>query len=86
MSFFQSFSALGYSAINLVLVSLVILVIAWRGLGLHKRHWIFSVVLLLVGGAAFFYATIFLADQNRKLNEAIRQEGGLKREYPENRP
>lgn len=86
MSFFQSFSALGYSAINLVLLSLVILVVVWRGLGFHKRHWIFSAVLVLIFCVGFVFATHFLADQNRMLNEAIRDEGGLKRDFPKNEP
>lgn len=78
MSFFQSFHALGYSAINLLLVFLVILAVAYRGLGLHKRHWGYAVVLILIGGTGFVFATNFLADQNRMLNDAIRAEGGLK--------
>ncbi len=78
MSFFQSFHALGYSAINLLLVFLVILAVAYRGLGLHKRHWGYRIILLLVVGTAFVFATDFLADQNRMLNDAIRTEGGLK--------
>ena len=78
MSFFSSFYALGYSAINLLLVFLVILVVAYRGLGLQKRHWGYGLVLLLMVGTGFVFATNFLADQNRMLNDAIRAEGGLK--------
>ncbi len=78
MFFFESFHALGYSAINLMLVFLVVLVVAYRSLGLRRRHWGYRIALFLVIGAAFVFATNFLADQNRMLNDAIRAEGGLK--------
>jgi len=84
MSFFQSFHSLGYSAINLVLVFLVILVVAYRGLGLQKRHWIFGLVLLCIVTTGFVFATNFLADQNRMLNDAVRADGGIKQNFPKN--
>ena len=79
MDFFSSFSALGYSAINLVMVFAVFTAVIWHLLKMSKRHIVAKLVLLAVIGIGFVMATNFLADQNRMLNDAIRQEGGLKR-------
>ncbi|MEL6734339.1 MAG: hypothetical protein AAFO98_00440 [Pseudomonadota bacterium] len=84
MEFFSSFSQLGYSAINVVLVFLVAAAVAYRALGLHKRHWLWALPVLLVFGTGMVFATNYLAEQNRILNDAIRAEGGLKRTIPEN--
>lgn len=79
MTFFSSFAALGYSAINLLLVWLVIVVVLWRVLKLAHRHWSFKVVFGAIMLGILVFTTEFLADQNRMLNDAIREDGGLKR-------
>ena len=84
MQFFQSFHALGYSAINLILVFLVVLVVAYLGLGLHRRHLIFGLVIFCIVTTGFVFATDFLADQNRMLNDAVRADGGIKQNFPKN--
>lgn len=79
MQFFQSFYSLGYSAINLVLLWLVVVAVGYHVLKLHSRHWGFRIAYLLVLLIPLVLATNFLADQNKMLNDAIRDEGGLKR-------
>ena len=88
MSFFESFSSLGYSAINIVLIFTVILAVAFRTLKLHtksgKTQLIGLAVLLLVAAVPFVISVNFLASENQRLNDAIRSEGGLKRNFPKN--
>ncbi len=79
MQFFQSFHSLGYSAINLVIVFSIAVAILYRVLGLQKRGLHLKLLYLLVMLVPFVFATNFLADQNRILNDSIREEGGLKR-------
>ena len=79
MQFFQSFYSLGYSAINLVLLWLVAVAVGYRVLKLHSRHWGFRIAYLLVLLVPLVLATNFLAGQNKMLNDAIRDDGGLKR-------
>lgn len=84
MHFFQSFSSLGYSAINLLLVWLVIVAVLFRVLKLQSRHWIVKTVFTVLVLTLLVFATNFLAEQNQILNDAIRSDGGLKRTLPEN--
>ena len=79
MQFFQSFSALGYSAINLLLVFAVIVAVFYRVLKLQNRGWPLKLLYFAAMLIPLVYATNFLADQNKLLNDAIRSEGGLKR-------
>ena len=79
MQFFQSFSALGYSAINVLLFWLVLLVVGYRVLGLQARHWVLKILYLVVLVSILVATTNFLASENRRLNDSIRDEGGLKR-------
>ena len=83
MQFFESFAALGYSAINVVLIFTIILAIIFRSLGLHKRtsriQLLALLVLLIVASVPFVLTVNFLASENARLNDAIRDEGGLKR-------
>ena len=86
MQFFESFSALGYSAINVVLVFAVILAVIFRSLGFHtkptKNQVIAVLVLLLVAAVPFAMSVNFLASENQRLNQAVKDEGGLKRNFP----
>lgn len=84
MQFFQSFYALGYSAINLLLVTLVVFFVFYRVLGLQNRGWGFKLPYALVVVFGFVLATNFLAEQNKILNDAVRSEGGIKQNFPEN--
>lgn len=84
MQFFQSFSSLGYSAINLLLVWLVVVAVSFRILKIQSRHWILKALFSFFALALLVIATNFLADQNQMLNDAIRNEGGLKRTLPKN--
>ena len=79
MQFFQSFSALGYSAINVLLFWLVLLVVGYRVFGLQARHWVLKILYLVVLVSILVATTNFLASENRRLNDSIRDEGGLKR-------
>ncbi len=83
MQFFDSFNSLGYSAINLVLIFAVVIAIIFRSLGLHTRpvrvQMAGLLVLLLVFSVPFVLTVNFLASENQRLNEAIREDGGLKR-------
>lgn len=77
MQFIQSFYSLGYSAINVALVWLMIVAIGYRVLGFQKRGRIAKALYFAVLFVFLVLATNFLAEQNRLLNDAIRQEGGL---------
>lgn len=79
MNFIESFQSLGYSAINLMLVWLVFVVVGYRGLRLGQRSWIWRGVFALVMAVLLATSTNFLAEQNKMLNDAIREDGGLKR-------
>ena len=79
MQFFSSFYSLGYSAINLVLLWLVIVAVGYHVLKLHTRPLMLRIGYILVLLVPLVLATNFLADQNKMLNDAIRDEGGLKR-------
>ena len=79
MIFFDAFSALGYSAINLLLVFVAAGAVLFRLLGLQRRHVAVQAVYGLIVLALFVPSVIFLAGQNRMLNDAIRAEGGLQR-------
>ncbi len=79
MQFFQSFFALGYSAINLLLVWLVIVAVLYRVLTIGKRNWVVKLAFAVAMLAILVPATNFLASENQRLNDAIRQDGGLKR-------
>ncbi|MDD9910275.1 MAG: hypothetical protein OXR62_11345 [Ahrensia sp.] len=88
MSFFESFHALGYSAINLVFVFAVVIVVIFRALSMHKKsprtQVLAALVLLAIAAAPFAMATSFLASENQRLNDAVRAEGGIKQNFPEN--
>lgn len=88
MQFFQSFSSLGYSAINVVLIFLVIFAVVFRSLSFHlkpkKTQIIAALVLLTVVCIPFVLTVNFLASENKRLNEAVKQDGGLKRNFPKN--
>ena len=84
MQFFTSFSALGYSAINVTLVFLVIVAIFYRLLRRWLRHPVARIVFGAICVVMFVFTVDFLASENRKLNDAIRSEGGLKRNFPKN--
>ncbi len=84
MQFFQSLHSLGYSAVNLLLVWLVASAVLYRVLGLQRRNMIFRAVFAAVMLGILAYSANFLADQNRILNEAIRDEGGIKQNFPKN--
>lgn len=88
MNFFESFASLGYSAINLVIILTVILAIIFRVLKLHlkpARTQIIGLILLMAVAAVPFAMSVnFLAKENQRLNDAIRDEGGLKRNIPKN--
>jgi len=79
MQFFQSFSALGYSSINLVLMWAVVFVVGYRLLSLQTRHYIFKIIYSAALIAILVGTTNFLASENQRLNDSIREEGGLKR-------
>lgn len=79
MQFFQSFYSLGYSAINLLLIWLVFVVVGYRVLKLQIRGWPAKIIYFAILLSVLIFATNFLADQNKMLNDAIRSEGGLKR-------
>ena len=53
--------------------------VGYRVLKLHSRHWGFRIAYLLVLLVPLVLATNFLAGQNKMLNDAIRDDGGLKR-------
>lgn len=88
MQFFDSFFSLGYSAINIVLIFTVVMAIVFRSLGLHKRPvktQLLAVAALMVVAAVPFVMTVnFLAGENKRLNDAVRQEGGIKQNFPKN--
>ena len=89
-SFFASFSSLGYSAINLVLIFVVFVAVIFRAFKFHLRparsQIIAALVLLAIAAVPFVMTVNFLSSENKRLNEAIRADGGLKRELPENMP
>lgn len=86
MQFFQSFYSLGYSAINIVLFFMVIMAVLFRSLGMHtksaRQQFIALFVMMAVAAIPFVMAVNFLASENQRLNEAVRSEGGLKRNFP----
>jgi len=88
MHFFQSFSSLGYSAINVVLIFLVIFAVVFRSLSFHlkpaKTQIIAAFVLLAIICVPFVMTVNFLASENARLNEAVKEDGGLKRNFPKN--
>ena len=88
MSFFQSFHSLGYSAINLALVSLLVVAIVYRLLSLHtkstKTQLFAAVILIAIAAIPFVMVTNFLANENARLNDAVREDGGIKQNFPKN--
>ena len=88
MFFFQSFHALGYSAINLILVFLVVLAVIYRTLSLHTKpiraQFVAAAILISVAAVPFVMVTNFLASENRRLNDAVREDGGIKQNFPKN--
>ncbi len=83
MQFFESFGSLGYSAINIVFIFLVAVAIVFRVFKFHTRprkFQLFAALGLLAIAAVPFVVTVdFLASENKRLNDAIREDGGLKR-------
>ena len=84
MQFFSSFSSLGYSAIVLVLTFLFVGAGLFNLLKMNRRSALLKILFVLVLLAGFAASTIYLADQRAQLMEAIKEEGGLKRTFPEN--
>ena len=82
MQFFSSFHSLGYSAINIVLLWLVIVAVGYKVLALHMRPIWMRLAYIAVLIVPLVVATNFLADQNRLLNDAIREDGGIKQNFP----
>ena len=86
MQFFESFSHLGYSAINIVLVFTVILAVIFRSLGIHTKpvrtQLITLLVLMIVAAVPFVMTINFLASENHRLNQSVKDDGGLKRDFP----
>lgn len=79
MQFFESFYSLGYSGIVVVMTALFIATVLFNVLKMHKRPFWMKMVLLLVVGALFVVSTNFLAAERKKMMDAIRDDGGLKR-------
>ncbi len=82
MTFFSDFAALGYSAIVLIVAFVFIGAMIFGSLGLAKRPLWMRLAFIAVLIAVFIPATTFLAGQNRMLNDAIRDDGGLQRTEP----
>ncbi len=82
MTFFSDFAALGYSAIVLIVTFVFIGAMIFGSLGLAKRALWMRIAFIAVLIALFIPATMFLAGQNRMLNDAVRDEGGLQRTEP----
>jgi len=83
MQFFSSFSELGYTAIVLILTFLFVGAGLFNMLKMHRRGLVLKLVFALVLVGLFAGTTIYLADQRAQLMEAIKDEGGLKRTFPE---
>ncbi|MFD0917947.1 hypothetical protein ACFQ14_16195 [Pseudahrensia aquimaris] len=88
MGFFDSFHSLGYSAINVVLLFVIVLAVIFRSVGLHKKSNTIQVIALIammaVASVPFAMTINFLASENKRLNDAVREDGGIKQNFPEN--
>jgi hypothetical protein len=79
MQFISSFSALGYSAIVLIVAFVFIAAMLFASLGMARRSLWAKLVFMALVVALFVPTTIFLADQRAMLMDSIHAEGGLQR-------
>lgn len=79
MQFFESFYSLGYSGVVVVMTTLFIAAGLFNLFKMHARPLWMKLALLAVIAVLFVLATNFLATERKKMMDAIRDDGGLKR-------